>query len=317
MQRQKGDLTHATPTKGMNGLHVKSYSRNRVEALEGFLFISPVVLGLLIFWAWPILQSFYYSFTTYSILKPAEWIGWANFKTLFNDPVFWNSLKITLIYTVLAVPCGLIVGFFLALLLKRQVPGGRWFRTLFYLPVVVPIVAQGVLWKHMYSPEVGLANQILKGIGLQPYPWFSDPDTVMTSLIIMSLWQAGGSMIIWIAGLEGVPEHLYEAAIVDGASPLRRFWSVTIPLVTPVIFFNLIIGMIGALQVFGQVLVTTGGGPLDSSKFLMVLIYEEAFGKLNMGYASAVSWVLFLIVLMFTLIIFRSSRLWVHYEGEQ
>jgi len=296
---------------------VKSYSRKKIEMVEGFLFISPVVLGLLLFWVWPILQSFYYSFTTYNILKPAEWIGLDNYNKLFQDPVFWNSLKITLIYTALAVPFGLTVGFFLALLLKRRVPGSAMFRTIYYLPVVVPIVAQGVLWKQIYSPEVGLANQVLKWLGLQPSPWFSDPDTVMTSLILMSLWQAGASMIIWIAGLEGVPDHLYEAAIVDGASPIRRFWSVTVPLVTPVIFFNLVMGMIGALQVFGQVLVTTDGGPLEASNFMMVLIFKEAFGRLNMGYASALSWVLFVIVLLFTLFLFRTSRSWVHYEGEQ
>ncbi|OUS72151.1 hypothetical protein B1748_25170 [Paenibacillus sp. MY03] len=292
-----------------------SYSRKRIETVEGYLFVSPVVLGILIFMLWPIIQSFYYSFTRYSVIKSPEWIGIENYSQLMQNSLFWHSLKITFIYTFLSVPFGLIAGFFLALLLKRTVLGIQWFRAIFYLPVVVPVVALGVLWKQIYSPDAGLANQLLGWLGLSPYPWFSNPDTVMTSLIVMSLWQAGGAMIIWIAGLEGVPAHLYEAAIVDGASPIRRFWHITIPMVTPVIFFNLVMGVISALQVFGQVAVTTGGGPLNASNFLMVMIYSEAFGRLNMGYASAISWILFLLISICTAIIFRSSRSWVHYEG--
>lgn len=293
-----------------------SYSRKRIEVFEGFLFISPVVLGILIFTLWPVMQSLYFSFTEYNVLKPAKWVGLSNYERMFNEPKFWNSLKVTFIYSIFAVPLGLIIGFFLALLLKRNVPGVRWFRTIYYLPVVVPVVALGVLWKQLYSPPVGLANQILNFFGFPSYTWFSHPDSVMLSLILMSLWQAGAAMIIWLAGLESVPETLYEAATVDGASPLRRFWHITLPLVTPVIFFNLIIGIIGALQVFGQVLVTTGGGPLDASNFLVVYIYNRAFNALQMGYASALAWVLFAIVLVFTVFVFRTSKSWVHYEGE-
>lgn len=285
------------------------------EAIAGYLFTSPVTLGILLFTAWPVAQSLYYSFTKFNIIKRPQWIGGDNYAKLAADPEFWHSLKITAIYTGISVPASLLVGFLLALLLNRSLPGIGLFRTIFYLPVVVPVVASGMLWKQLYSPTYGFANRLLEAVGLPPYTWFSQPDSVMPSIIIMGLWQAGGSMIIWLAGFQGIPVHLYEAAIVDGASKLRRFWSITIPMITPVIFFNLIMGFIGSFQVFGQVMATTAGGPLNASNFLMVMIYKEAFRTLNMGYASALAWVLFVIVLLLTAFIFRTSRSWVHYEG--
>lgn len=290
--------------------------RTSREAIAGFLFTSPVILGILLFTAWPILQSLYYSFTKFNIIKNPEWIGGANYQRLISDPEFWHSLKITAIFTIVSVPAGLLVGFLLAALLNRALPGIGILRTIFYLPVIMPVVATGILWKQFYSPQFGFANQLLETLGLPPYTWFSRPESVMPSLILMGLWQAGGSMIIWLAGFQGIPTHLYEAAIVDGASRMRRFWNITIPMITPVIFFNLIMGLIGSFQVFGQVMVTTAGGPLNASNFLMVMIYKKAFGTLEMGYASALAWVLFGIVLLLTAFIFRTSRSWVHYEGE-
>lgn len=290
--------------------------RNKREVIAGFLFTSPVTVGILLFTAWPLIQSLYYSFTKFNILKPPQWVGTGNYERLLSDPEFWHSLKITAVYTIISVPAGLIVGFFLAALLNRSTRGIGVFRTLFYLPVIMPVVATGILWKQLYSPHYGFANQLLESVGLPPYTWFSKPESVLPSLILMGLWQAGGSMIIWLAGFQGIPAHLYEAAIVDGASRIRRFWNITIPMITPVIFFNLIMGLIGSFQVFGQVMVTTAGGPLNASNFLMVMIYKKAFGSLEMGYASSLAWVLFLIVLLLTLFIFRTSRSWVHYEGE-
>lgn len=297
---------------------MRKWTRNhaRREAVGGYLFISPVVIGILLFTGWPILQSLYYSLTEFNVLKPPVWVGLKNYKMLFADPDFWNSLRLTVIYTLASVPLGLTAGFFLALLLKRNVAGVRYYRTLYYLPVVVPVVALGVLWKQLYSPGYGIANEILQWFGLEPYSWFSRPESVMPSLILMGLWQVGAAMIIWIAGLEGVPPHLYESAIVDGASPLQRFWNITIPMVSPIIFYNLVIGVIGALQIFGQVVVTTNGGPVKASNFLMVEIYRRAFGTFEMGYASALSWVLFVMIMCLTVIVFRTSRHWVYYEGE-
>ncbi|MFD0710786.1 carbohydrate ABC transporter permease [Paenibacillus sp. GCM10027626] len=295
----------------------KFLTRDRREALDGFLFISPVVLGILLFTAWPVLQSFYNSFTKFNVLSPAVWVGLDNYRDMLGDEDFWHSLSITAIYTVFSVPLGLIGGFLLALLLKREVKGVGLFRTVFYLPVVVPVVAAGILWKQLFSPTFGFANELLQWIGLEPYSWFSRPESVMPSLIIMGLWQCGGAMIIWLAGFNGVPAHLYEAAIVDGASPFRRFWQITIPMVTPVIFFNLVMGLIGALQVFGQVMVTTAGGPLNASNFFMLLIYNKAFASLQMGYASALAWILFAIILVLTVLVFKTSKSWVYYEGDR
>ncbi|THF80294.1 carbohydrate ABC transporter permease [Cohnella fermenti] len=286
------------------------------EAIAGYLFTSPVTIGILLFTAWPVLQSLYYSFTKFNIIKSPVWIGTDNYEKMAHDPEFWQSLRITAVYTGISVPASLLIGFLLALLLHRQLPGIGLFRTIFYLPVVVPVVALGILWKQLYSPTFGFANELLKMFGLPPYTWFSQPESVIPSLIIMGLWQAGGSMIIWLAGFQGIPAHLYEAAIVDGASRFRRFWNITIPMISPVIFFNLIMGFIGSFQVFGQVMATTAGGPLNASNFLMVMIYKKAFRTLDMGYASALGWVLFVIVLLLTAFIFRSSRSWVHYEGE-
>ncbi|MBB6670001.1 carbohydrate ABC transporter permease [Cohnella nanjingensis] len=285
------------------------------EAIAGYLFTSPVTLGILLFTAWPVAQSLYYSFTKFNIIKKPQWVGGDNYAKLTGDAEFWHSLKITAIFTGVSVPASLLVGFLMALLLNRSLRGIGLFRTIFYLPVVVPVVASGMLWKQLYSPTYGFANRLLEAVGLPPYTWFSQPESVLPSIIIMGLWQAGGSMIIWLAGFQGIPVHLYEAAIVDGASRMRRFWSITIPMITPVIFFNLIMGFIGSFQVFGQVMATTAGGPLNASNFLMVMIYKEAFRTLNMGYASALAWVLFVIVLLLTAFIFRTSRSWVHYEG--
>lgn len=290
--------------------------RHKIEAIEGYLFVSPVIIGLLVFAIWPICQSLFYSFTEFSVIKSPVWKGLSNYQRLFSNPDFWNSFKLTAEYTIITVPLGLIAGFLLAVLLSSKIPGVNLFRTIYYLPVVVPVVALAIIWKQIYSPDFGLANMLLGLLGLPPYSWFSRPESVMISLILMGLWQCGASMIIWLAGLQSVPNDLHEAAIIDGAPRFKRFLYITIPMVTPVIFFNLIMGLISAFQVFGQVLVATNGGPLRASNFLMVEIYYRAFQTMEMGYASAIAWVLFVVIIILTIITFRTSREWVFYEGE-
>lgn len=289
------------------------------EALAGYGFIMPVVLGLVLFTALPMILSLYYSFTKYDILTSPKWIGVSNFRALFSHPAFLNSLKVTAIYAVISVPVGMILGLAIAVLLNQRVAGMRVFRTMIYLPSVIPAVAAAELWKEMYSPSsYGVINSILMHVGVisKPFPFLSNPSTALFSIIVISLWGLGGGMIVWLAGLQGIPTQMYEAATIDGAGPWRRFWSVTIPMLTPTILFNLVLGIIGALQIFISAFVIGGdlGSPLGSLDFLTVFIYRHAFAYFEMGYASAAAWVLFVIVLAIILCLFRFSRKYVVYE---
>jgi multiple sugar transport system permease protein len=290
--------------------------------VKGHLFISPVILGILIWTLVPMLLSLYYSFTQYDILSPPKFIGLGNYVTLFHDPSFLSAIQVTIIYAVVAVPVGIIAGFFLAVLLNQSVPGIRIFRTIFYLPAIVPVVAGTELWSDMFSPsKFGVVNTILMDLHIisHPFPFFAEPSTALFSLIVMGLWSSGGGMLIWLAGLKSVPTQLYEAASIDGAGGWIRFSRITIPLVTPTIFFNLIMGMIGAMQMFTQSFVLGGvdGNPLGSLDFINVFVYRHAFSYFEMGEASAAAWVLFFFTLILTLILFTTSRGWVFYEGRQ
>lgn len=265
--------------------------------------------------------SFYYSLTKYDMLSPATFVGTQNYANLFQDPSFLNSIEVTLIYTVISVPLGLICGLGLALLLNEKVPGMRIFRTIFYLPVVVPAIASSELWLDMFSPnQYGIVNTILMNLHIinQPYAFFTEPSTALISLIYMSLWGMGGGMLIWLAGLQSVPLELYEAAKVDGAGRARQFFRITLPLLTPTIFFNMVTGMIGTLQIFVQSLVLGGvdGNPLGALDFISLFIYRHAFSYFQMGFASAAGWVLFLFIMLLTMLVFWSGRKWVYYEGD-
>ncbi|MFD2615645.1 carbohydrate ABC transporter permease [Paenibacillus gansuensis] len=297
------------------GIRSKRLTQASREALECYLFISPAIIGLVVFLLGPIIASAYFSFTEYDILSPPRWIGLDNYRTLLSDDLFWKSMKVTLIYSVVSVPLGLAVSLFLAILLNQNLKGIFIYRTIFYMPAVLSGVAVALLWRWLFNPDFGLLNWFIGLFGLDGPNWILDENWALPSVILMSLWGVGGSTLIYLAGLQGIPSDLYEAAEIDGAGRFRRFLNVTIPMLSPVIFFNLIMGIIGALQVFTEGYVLTQGGPNNATLFSVLYLYRNAFDYLSMGYASAMAWVLFLVILFFTLFIFKSSPMWVYYEG--
>ena len=294
-----------------------SPSRRR-EALTFYLLISPWLLGFLLLTVGPMLYSLYTSFTRWDLLTDPVWIGLGNYvEKMPNDPRFWQSLKVTLIYTALYVPLELVGGLFLAMLVNNQIRGVRVFRTIFYLPTVLAGVAFAVVWLWMLNPRGGLVNLILAQVGIVGPRWLLDPDWALSALLMMSFWGWGRAMIIYLAGLQGIPGELYESAAIDGANPWAKFRYVTLPMLSPTIFFNLILSVIGTFQTFTNAFVATNGGPLDATLFFVLYLYKQAFELLNMGYASALAWVLFLVILVLTLLIFRTQRFWVFYAGEK
>ncbi|HXF62750.1 MAG TPA: sugar ABC transporter permease [Caldilineaceae bacterium] len=293
-------------------------AQERSENLWGWLLVSPWLLGFLALTLGPMIASAYLSFTDWDILTPPRWVGLRNFIFLFTrDEIALLSFRLTITYALLSVPLRLILGLAIALLMNQQVRGIYIFRTIYYLPAVLSGVAVALLWRWVFNSEFGLVNTMLwRLFGIQGPAWLVDPQWVMSAFIVMSLWDVGSPMLIYLAGLQGIPTDLYEAAEVDGANTWQRFWSVTLPLMTPVLFFNLVIGIIGALQVFTQAFIITEGGPNNATMFSILYMYLNAFRFFKMGYASAIAWLLFLLILALTLVVFRSSSLWVHYEGE-
>lgn len=287
------------------------------ESIEGYLFVAPLLVGLIVFTAGPMLASLAISFCKYDIFSAPKFIGLGNYRELFRDPLFWQSLKVTAIYSFVSVPLGLTLGLAVAILMNQKIRGIAIFRTIYYLPAVVSGVAVALLWIWIFDPTYGLGNVVLKAFGLPPVAWLSDTRTALPSLILMSLWGVGGGMVIYLAGLQSVPQHLYEAASLDGANVVQKFRHVTIPMLTPVIFYNLIMGIIGSFQVFTQAFVMTNGGPVNSTLFYVLYLFRQAFNYFHMGYASAMAWVLFVIILVLTMLVFKSSAMWVYYEGER
>lgn len=289
--------------------------------LRAYLFLSPWLIGLLVFTAYPMLASFYFSLTKYTILNPPRWVGTDNFVNMFtNDPLFWQAVWNTLYYTLISVPLGILVALLLALLLNQRAFGVGFYRTAFYLPSLVPIVASTLLWKLMLDPRLGLINEALSTVGLPRLGWLASAEWSKPALILMSLWTgSGGAMLIFLAGLKDVPQSLIDAAMIDGANRWQRFRHITIPLLTPTIFFNLIMAIIASFQVFGAAFVAVGNsstaGPLNSLLVYMLLLYRYAFRFFDMGYASAMALVLFVVLVLFTVIVVRSSNYWVHYEA--
>ena len=287
---------------------------------NGLLFAAPYLVGFAALFLYPLLASIYYSLCQYNVIKPPVWVGLDNFRELFaRDPLFWRSLYNTLYYTVFAVPLGLVVSIGLALLLNQKVRGMAAYRTVFFLPTIVPIVASAVLWLWVLNPESGLINGTLRQLfGVEGPGWIADEHWAKPSLILMSLWATGGAMVIFLAGLADVPPSLYEVAEIDGAGWWAKFWNVTLPMLTPTILFNLVMGLIGAFQYFTQVYVMTGGkgGPVDSTMFYALYLYRNSFYYLRMGYASAMAWMLFVVILAATIGVLISSRRWVYYHGE-
>jgi multiple sugar transport system permease protein len=299
--------------RGSRGLSLRSK-----EALQGYLFASPWLIGLFVFAIGPMCFSLYISFTIYPILTPPVWVGLANYHDLFlADPLFWTSLGNTAYYVVFAVPLGMLGSLMIALLLNRKVRGVTLFRTAYYIPTVISTVPVYILWTWLLDPNAGLINQALGLVGIHGPTWLASPDWSKPSLILMSLWGIGGAtMVIYLAGLQGIPHHLYEAAQIDGAGRLAQVRHITLPLLSPTTLFVLIIGIIGSFQVFTQAWVMTQGGPMNTTTFYSYYLYKEGFQYLYMGYASAMAWVLLIIILALTLLNFGLSRRWVYYEGE-
>ena len=287
------------------------------EGVAGYLFILPSIIGFAVFVAYPLLSSIYFALTQWSGWNAPQFIGLQNFVYMFTiDPSFWPSLEATGLYVLMSVPGGLFLGLLLAVLLNRHLPGIKILRTIYYLPVVLPSVASLTLWDFIYNPQYGLANQILHLFGIPASQWLQGQNTALVSIVIIGLWGIGGTMIIFLAGLQSVPAELYEAAQVDGASRWRSFFNVTIPLITPILFLQLITGIIGSFQAFNEAQVLTKGGPNFATDLFNYNIWNNAFNGRQFGYAEAQVWVLFVIIMFFTIFTFRFSNTFVYYEHD-
>jgi multiple sugar transport system permease protein len=295
---------------------VRIGKRALAEEREFYLFILPWIIGLILFDAGPILASFAMSFTSWTVLEPPKFVGMANYARLISDPLFLKAMGNSLYFGFGSVGLGLIISFLMALLLNQQVLGMSIFRTIFYLPSVVSGIAVAILWTNILHPDFGLLNLALGWFGIKGPAWLVDPNWAMPALIMMSLWGAGGSMVIFLAGLQSVPQHLYEAASIDGAGSWAKFWTITVPMMSPVIFYNLIVGFIGSLQGFVLVLIMTNGGPANATLMIGLYLYRLAFQFFQMGYASALAWVLLMVIIAITAVQFYISRYWVYYEGD-
>jgi multiple sugar transport system permease protein len=293
------------------------------RTLEGYLFVSPWLAGFLLLTAGPMIASLYISGTSWTMLSPPVWTGTQNYARLLGDDSrFGLSLLNTLAYVGMAVPLGLGVSLLLALLLNRRIPGRGLFRTLFFLPSITNLVAVSLLWMWILNPEYGLLNGALRMAGIDGPLWFQSERWAKPALVVMSLWGTGGTMIVFLAALQGIPPELYEAAELDGAGALRRFVHITLPMISPAFLFNLIVGIIGSSQVFTQAYVMTGsaqpgteGGPNDATLFVVLYLYKKAFQEFTMGYAASIAWVLFFLILVATVFQMKLARRWVYYEA--
>ena len=284
------------------------------RVVTGYLFISPFILGFALWFLIPALVALWLVFQDWNLIRSPSFIGIGNIRRLFADPLFVKSLVVTSYYTFVSVPLQLVLAFLLALLLNAKVRGIAFFRTIFYLPSIVPAVANAVLWAFILNPEFGLLTPILRYFGLPKILWFQDPEWAMPAMILMSLWGLGGAMVIYLAGLQGIPESLFEAADIDGAGRMTKMVFVTLPLMSPVIFFNLIMGLIGSFQIFTAGYLITNGGPQNATLFYVLYTYRTAIEYLDMGYAAVLSWILFFLLLLLSLLVFRYVGRLVHYE---
>jgi multiple sugar transport system permease protein len=293
-------------------LHPLAY---RYRRFVGLVFIAPWLVAFVAFELIPTVSAFFFSLTDWSVISPTyHFVGLANFQEmLFQDPLFWKSFLNTIYYTAFSVPLVLVAAFIVALMLNARVAGRAVFRTLFYLPAVVPTVAASIVWLWILDTNQGILNYALGMFGIPHIRWLTSPEWSKNALILMRWWTVGGAVVIFLAGLQSVPRDLYEAAEVDGAGSLSRLRHVTVPMMTPTILFNLVMGMISSFQVFNTAFIMTGGGPVDSTLFYMLYLYENAFSYSRMGYASAMAVVLFCLVLGVTYVVFRTSGRWVHY----
>ena len=280
----------------------------------GYFFAAPFIIGFLAFYAFPMAYSLWISFHKWDLLTPPKFVGWDNFVRLIQDPIANLSLYNSAYYTIFAVPLQLIVAFALAMALTQALRLRDLYRAGFYMPMIIPLVASAVVWQRVFHPEFGILNEALSWIGIEPRKWLFEPDLAKPAFILMSFWMIGRMMVIFIAGLGNIPTTLYEAASLDGAGVLGRLRHVTIPLMTPLIFYNMIIAIINSFQTFVPAQIITEGGPVNSTLFVVLNIYRQGFNYFNMGYAAALSWEFFVIIVGFTIIQFYMSRRWVFYE---
>lgn len=292
-------------------------SRDIRQLGKGLAFISPWLIGFLLFMLLPIVLSFKYSLSEYSLLQPPMYIGLDNYREMYRDPIFWQSVRNSLYYAALVIPSSLLFSLGLAMLLNVKMPGQGIFRTIIFLPSLVPIVAAAMCWMWLYNGKSGMINYLLRSLGIDGPAWLGDPNWTLPALALMSLWGVGYTVVIYLAGLQDVPRELYEAAEIDGAGIWGRLWHVTIPVLSPVIFFNLVMSIIGVLQVFDlPYIMTPNGGPARSTVLMAVYLYDNAFRFVRMGYASAIAWIMLLMILALTGLAFWSSKRWVHYQGK-
>ena len=289
----------------------------RREEIQGYLFISPWIIGFLVFMLFPFVFSLYLGLTKYGYVSAPEFVGLANYKkALLNDPLMKRSLGITFRFAAMFLPLELVLSFGTALLLNLRARGMNIYRTIFYLPSVLPMVSVSLLWIWILNPKFGVVNWALAKFGIKGPGWLFSPQWALPALVMMSLWGIGRSVIVYLAGLQNINPELYDAAEVDGAGAASCFRYVTVPMMSPVIFFNLIMGIIGSLQVFAQAFIMTGGGPARATHFYMLYLYSNAFELFKAGYASALAWIMFIVIMFFTLLVVRSSSAWVYYEGQ-
>lgn len=285
------------------------------KALTGYLFLSPWILGFLLFLLGPMLASFYLSFTQYKMVKPPVWVGLANYERLISDDLVYVSMKVTSTFTAFAVPLGMTAALAVAVLLNQKIIASGFFRTIFYLPSVISGVAVALVFSWIFNYRFGILNFFLSLIGIDGPNWLGNPRYALWAFVIMSLWGIGGNVVIYLAALQGVPVFLHEPAKIDGASAWIRFWSLTLPLISPVILFTRVMGVIGTFQTFTQSYIMTRGGPANATMFYVLYLYKNAFNYMEMGYASALAWLLFMIILICTAVMWSTSARWVYYEG--
>lgn len=292
--------------------------KTKSRFFTGLLFISPWLIGFVLWTAYPLASSLYYSFTRYDLLRPPVWIGLGNYIELFtDDPQFSTVIYNTLYYVMLSAPLGVISAFLLASLLNTKIVGRPFFRAIFFFPAIVPTVVIAVVWQFLLNTQFGAINSVLQGLGLPVIPFLTNPSLAKPSLIMIYMWAQGNAMVIFLAALQDVPRSLYEAATVDGANGFQRFVHITIPMCTPAILFNLIMGFIDGFQNFTLPWLLTRGGPGNATELYALYLYRNAFEYLRMGKASALAWILFLIILFFTAVLFKTSARWVYYGGER
>ncbi|MEF2964970.1 sugar ABC transporter permease [Paenibacillus sp. M1] len=310
--------TTAAVTRSAAKPNKRPFFRGRWSApLTGYLFISPWLIGFFALTAYPLFLSLYYSFTNYTLMQPIEWIGTRNYERIFTaDPKFVDSVKVTFTYVLASVPLKLIAALFVAMILRKAVRGISIYRTAIYFPSLIGgSIGVSLLWRNIFGVD-GIFNKIIGVFGLEGKGWITSPDTALGTLILLTVWQFGSTMVIFLAGLKQIPNDLYEASAVDGANKVTQFFKITLPMLSPILYFNLIMGVIGAFQMFTSAFVITNGGPMNATYVYALYLYERAFSRYELGYASALAWIMLVMIVLATILISYSSKYWVFYETE-